>query len=250
MRLAALSVAASLALAPLPLHAQGMTEAEVKALALEAILERPEIVMEAIGILQEHERLAAEAAARAAIEANRPALESGDNAPVLGNPDGDVTVVEFFDYNCPYCRRAGPEVAGLLEADQGVRLVYREYPILGEGSVFAARAALAARAQDGYEAMHAALMGAQGRLDERSVMQVAAELGLDADRLRADMEGPEVMAHIRTSLELAHALGVNGTPAFVVGDVVAPGLVETAELQAMVAAARGEETPMDGGAGD
>jgi protein-disulfide isomerase len=235
-----------LAAGALSAAAEDISEAEIKSLALQAILENPEIVMEAVGILQERDRLAAMAAVRDAIAANRPALEEGDNAPVLGNPEGDVTVVEFFDYNCPYCRRAGPEVAALIAADPEVRIVYREYPILGDGSVFAARAALAARGQDAYDEMHAALMAARGRLDERAVMQVAVEIGLDADRLRADMDAPDVAEHIQTSLRLAEALGVSGTPAFVVGDMVAPGLLEAVDLQAMVAAARGEEPPATG----
>ncbi len=122
----------------------------------------------------------------------RQLLERDPNAPVLGNPEGDVTVVEFFDYNCPYCRRAMSEVQGLLDADQDVRLVYREWPILGEGSVFAAKAALAAREQGKYEEFHWALMGMEERAEEASVMRLAEEIGLDVEKLRADMDAPEV----------------------------------------------------------
>ncbi|MEM7490148.1 MAG: DsbA family protein [Pseudomonadota bacterium] len=231
MRLPALLAAV---LVGLPAAAQDFTAEEIKQLALQAILENPEIVMEAVSVLQAREEAAAEAAARETLSANRDTLEQDPNAPVFGNPDGDVTVVEFFDYNCPYCRRAGPEVDALLAADPDVRVVYREFPILGEGSVFAARAALAAREQDLYAEMHEALMAARGRVDERAVMQVAAEVGLDVDRLRADMEAPEVQAHIETTLQLAADLGFNGTPAFVVGDKMAPGLLDAAQLQQLV----------------
>ncbi|WGH79550.1 DsbA family protein [Jannaschia ovalis] len=222
----------------LPATAQERSDAEIKALVLEAIRENPEIVMEAVGILQARDEAAARAEAQAALDAGRPALEDDPNAPVLGNPEGDVTVVEFFDYNCPYCRRAGDELAQLIEGDGKVRVVMREWPILGDGSVFAARAALAARQQDAYAAMHEAMMAAEGRLDETSVMALAAELGLDTDRLRADMDAPEVQAHIDDSMELAQSLGFSGTPSFVIGDMTAPGLVEAEQMQEMVEAAR------------
>ncbi|UWQ20051.1 DsbA family protein [Jannaschia sp. W003] len=241
-----LAATAALALLPLAAPAQGRTDDEIKALVLEAILQNPEVVMQAVAILQQREAEAAEAAATAALEGSRTALESGENAPVLGNPEGDVTVVEFFDYNCPYCRQAGDEVKALLAADPNVRLVYREWPILGEGSVEAARVALAARAQDGYPALHEALMGASGRVDGRAALEIAEELGLDMDRLRADMEAPEVQAHIDETMALAQGLGFNGTPSFVIGDQVAPGMVSSEGLAEMVAAARGEAPAAEG----
>ena len=231
-RLAALLLCTALA-APMA-QAQDFTEEEIKQLALQAILENPQIVMDAVAILQQREAEEAEAQAQATLGESRDLLERDPNAPVLGNPEGDVTVVEFFDYNCPYCRRAGGEVEKLLEADSNVRVVYREWPILGEGSVFAARAALAARAQDKYGEMHEALMGARGRLDEASVMQIAAEIGLDVEKLRADMDAPEVQAHIDTTMQLAQSLGFSGTPSFVIGDARAPGLIDAEQMQQIV----------------
>ena len=221
-----------------PVVAQDLSEDSIKELALEAIRENPEIIVEAIEALRARDAAEAQAQAEETLSGDRQLLERDPNAPVLGNPDGDVTVVEFFDYNCPYCRRAGDEVAALLEADPNVRLVYREWPILSEGSLFAAQAALAAREQDLYAEMHEALMGASARLDEESVMAIAGEVGLDTEKLRADMEAPEVQAHIDTSMELARALGFSGTPSFVVGDTTAPGLVDAEQLQALVEAAR------------
>ena len=134
--------------------AQQMTNEQVKQLALEAILENPQIIMQAVAILEQRER------ERAASGANtvRLQLEQDPNSPNLGNPDGDVTVIEFFDYNCPYCRKAGQTVQELLASDANVRVIYREWPILGEDSVFASLAALAARAAGKYEAFHGALM--------------------------------------------------------------------------------------------
>ena len=240
MRIAPLAAMALAALLPAAVAAEDFTEAQIKDLALQAILENPEIVMEAVTILQARQAEEEAAQAQATLESSGDALTADPNAPVLGNPDGDVTVVEFFDYNCPYCRRAGGEVAGLLEADAQVRVVMREWPILGDGSVFAARAALAAREQDAYAAMHDALMASPARVDEGAVIRIAQGLGLDVDRLRADMDAPAVQAHIDASMELARSLDFSGTPSFVIGDELVPGMVETARMQELVDAARSE----------
>ena len=234
------AVFVSLAL-PLPGLADDLDENRIRELVLETIRENPEIVMEAVAILEQRQAEAAELARVDVLATQRDLLERDPNAPVLGNPDGDVTVVEFFDYNCPYCRRAMEPVQGLLDADQNVRLVYREWPILGEGSVFASRAALASRKQGKYEAFHWALMAMKGRAEEASVLRVASEVGLDVEQLRIDMDAAEIDEHIRTSMALAQALGFNGTPSFVIGDELAPGLVQQPQLMEMVKAARASE---------
>lgn len=235
-----LLTAVALATLPLAAPAQSLSEDDVKRLALEAILENPGIIMEAVELLRQQEESAAAQAADEALTTGRALLEQDPNAPVLGNPNGDVTIVEFFDYNCPYCRRAGEQVHEALAADPNIRVVYREWPILGDGSVIAARAALAARTQDAYGALHEALMTAQGRLDEARVMAIAADLGLDTDRLRADMNAPEVDAHIETSMQLANALGFTGTPSFVIGETLAPGLIEADQILEAVADVRAQ----------
>ena len=217
--------------------AQQITDEQVKQLALEAILENPQIIMQAVAILEQRER------ERAASGANtvRLQLEQDPNSPNLGNPDGDVTVIEFFDYNCPYCRKAGQTVQELLASDANVRVIYREWPILGEDSVFASRAALAARAQGKYEEFHWALMNGEGRASEASILKLARHLGLDVEKLQADMTSPAVEAHIAQSNALARTLGFTGTPAFIVGDRTAPGMLSTDEITAMVAEARAEK---------
>jgi protein-disulfide isomerase len=215
----------------------GDAEARIKALALEAILERPEIIEEAIARLQALEEERRLAAIQQTLTNRRDDLEYDPNAPVLGNPDGDVTVVEFFDYNCPFCKRAVEPIKELLATDDQVRLVYREWPILGEGSVFAARAALAAREQGKYEEMHWALMTG-GRADAQSTIAIAEQLGLDIEKLREDMNAPEVIEHITLSMELAEQLSITGTPSFVVGNNVAPGLIPLAELEELIREAR------------
>lgn len=225
-------------LGPLAAAAEEMDEDRIKTLVYEAILENPGIIMEAVRLLEEQQQQDKSAAAVAALSTVRDQLERDPNAPVLGNPEGDVTVVEFFDYNCPYCRRAMPQVDALIEQDKNVRLVYREWPILGEGSVFAARAALAARKQGKYEEFHEAMMGMNGRAEEASVIRIAGEVGLDIDQLRKDMQGPEVDEHIQTSMELTRALGFTGTPSFVIGDALIGGLVEADVLARHVETAR------------
>ncbi len=223
--------AAALMSVPHISFAQELSEARIKQLVYEAILENPDIIMDAVALIQQRDEAAQASATQALLNDQRQLIERDPNAPVLGNPDGDVTVVEFFDYNCPYCKRAMPEVLGLLDADPDVRLVYREWPILGEGSVFAARAALASRVQGKYEEFHLALMGSSGRVAEASVLRIAKEIGLDIDQLKADMQSPEVNEHIDSSMRLAQTLGFNGTPSFVVGEVLLPGFVEQADLQ-------------------
>ena len=235
-------VAALLLVLPLTATAQdALTEDRVRELVRETILANPEILVEAIAILEERAAQDRVTGSADMIAAQREQLEQDPNAPVLANADGDVTIVEFFDYNCPYCRRAAPTIENLVEADPGIRLVYREWPILGEGSVFAARAALASRPQGLYEEFHWAMMDMSGRAEERSVLTIAAEIGLDIDQLRADMEAPEVAEHIETSMRLADLLGITGTPTFILGDNLVPGAVEQEVLQRLVDEVREEQ---------
>jgi protein-disulfide isomerase len=237
----ATALALGLAFAPIAIFAQDLSDARIKELALEAIRDNPQIIIEAVQLLEAQQAAAQATAQSDVLENQRYFLERDPNAPVLGNPEGDVTVVEFFDYNCPYCRRAMAEVQGLLDADQNVRLVYREWPILGEGSVFAAKAALAARRQGKYEEFHWALMSLKERAEEASVMRLAKEIGLDIEQLRADMEASEVQDHIDTTMRLSQALGFNGTPSFVIGDNLVPGFVEQERLEALVEQVRDKD---------
>lgn len=223
-----------LSLLPFGAAAQALTEEEVKELALEAIIENPQIIMEALAILEEQRQIAR----TQDLLRQRDFLESDPNAPFVGNAEGETVIVEFFDYNCPYCKRAAESVKALLETDEDVRVVYREWPILGEGSVFASRAALAARAQGKYEEMHWGLMEMRGRADEASVLALARSVGLDLDQLRVDMDSDAVNNHIAASRQLAQSLGFTGTPAFVIGDALVPGAVPLSELQSLIADAR------------
>jgi protein-disulfide isomerase len=236
-----LLAAALITVFPFAASAQSLSEAEIKELALEAILENPQVIIEAIAILEE-QREAAQAVAQAdALRGQQEFLENDPNAPFVGNPDAGTVIVEFFDYNCPYCKRAAGDVKALLAADNDVRVVYREWPILGEGSVFAARAALAARNQGKYEEMHWGLMEMRGRAEEASILSLARSIGLDVEQLREDMQSEAVNSHISTTEQLAQSLGFTGTPAFVIGDALVPGAVPLAELQQHIAEARAAE---------
>jgi protein-disulfide isomerase len=202
------------------------------------LLNNPEVLLEAMEVLQERQRVAEAEIVQKAIVARRDEILNDPTAPVGGNEAGDVTLVEFFDYNCPYCRRVAPTVARLEKADPGLRVVYKEFPILGPGSDFAARAALASQRQGKYFAFHNALMQADGNVTEETVIEIAREVGLDTERLGADMQDPAIDAAIARNRQLASALGINGTPAFVIGDHIVPGAVDLATLQGLVVRAR------------
>ena len=215
-----------------------MTQAEIKQLALEAILENPEIIRQAITLLQQRDEASSATQVQALLSEQRTLLERDPNAPVIGNNKGDVTVIEFFDYNCPYCKRAWSELNTVMAQDPDVRVVLREWPILGEASVYATRASLAARKQGRYVEFHNALMASKGRAQPASVMAIAKSVGLDTAQLKADMKSPEIDEHIETSMRLARALNFSGTPAYIIGDALAPGMVAADELKNMIAQAR------------
>lgn len=212
--------------------------AEIVAIVRQALISDPTILRDAVTALQESESAHRDAAARSAIAEAGPALTAKAGDPVAGNPNGDVTVVEFYDLRCPYCRRMLPAIDALLHQDPKIRLVYKDIPILGPASVLGARAVLAAQRQDGYARLQAALMHANPQFTEDSLRTAAQQAGLDWPRLQRDMQDPAIAARIQANLDLARQLGIDGTPAFVVGKQLIPGAVELAELQDAVAAAR------------
>jgi protein-disulfide isomerase len=158
--------------------------------------------------------------------------------PVGGNPHGDVTIVEFFDYRCPYCKQVQPALQALLDQDHKLRFVYKEMPVLGPASVLAARAALAAQRQGKYETFHAAMMGTKGQISEDTVDKTAESVGLDVNWLRQDMAAPEILQALRANVALAHALNIHGTPGFIIGNHIVAGALNLDTLKNMIAAAR------------
>ena len=160
---------------------------------------------------------------------------------VGGNPDGDITVVEFSDYNCGFCKRAHSAVAEFIQSDGNIRLVVKEFPILGPGSTIAGRAALASAMQsdsDKYEPFNDALMRHNGSHSEETVMKIAAEVGLDVEQLEVDMRSPDIDQMMQRTFELADKLSINGTPAFIIGNQVVRGFVPAEELQRLADVAR------------
>jgi protein-disulfide isomerase len=210
---------------------------EIERIVKEYLLREPEVLYEALQELQKKREAAEIAQQRELVVANRVALFEQQYDPVVGNEEGDVTLVEFFDYRCSYCRQMMPGIREMLETDGGIRLVLKDFPILGPESTTAAKAALAAERQGRYGDMHWALMQ-EPELSEDTVMRVAADLGLDVERLEEDMKSPEVAKAIEANLALARTLGINGTPSFVLADRVIPGAIPAEELQKLVQAER------------
>ena len=240
-RLFAIAAAAMLAVVTPALAQQNETLTEKGKLEQtihDYLLAHPEVIVEALEIYQaEQEKAAAERQAKAIVE-RREELTHAADSPVLGNPDGNVTVVEFFDYRCPYCKSVAHSFIDLFEADGNVRFVLKEFPILGEDSVFAAKAALAAHMQGKYRELHVALMDFKGKVTSQDVRQLAASVGIDVARLEKDMQDPAIVDSINRNLSLGEAIGVRGTPAFIIGDKMIPGAISAEDMQKRIAAAR------------
>ncbi|TIS50224.1 DsbA family protein [Mesorhizobium sp.] len=202
------------------------------------ILAHPEVLVQALQSLDERQRQAEAAEARKVLKARTADVFHDKQSPVGGNAQGNVTLVEFFDYNCPYCRMMAPIMEQAVADDPQLRIVYKEFPILGPDSVFAAKAALAADKQGKYAAFHKALYTAKTRVTEAVVLKTAAEAGLDVERMKADMRQPDIQASIDRNTELAQALRITGTPGFVAGDQIYPGATDLATLKTFVNQAR------------
>ncbi|WP_226886559.1 DsbA family protein [Nisaea nitritireducens] len=202
------------------------------------IIANPEVIVESLNAMQARQEVAEKERQRAALAHMQGQITGNENDPVIGNPDGDVTVVEFFDYQCGYCKRMVDPVLQLLKQDPNVRWVMKEFPILGPASVTAAQASIAADKQGAYSAFHVALMKYRGRLSDAVIFQTATEVGLDLDKLKADMASPETRTIIQDATLLARTLGINGTPAFVIGGELLPGAVSLDTLVEQIEAAR------------
>ena len=209
-----------------------------EAIIKDYLVKHPEVIKEALEELERRQVVEAQAATKQKIGERADEIYRSPGDLVLGNPSGKVTVVEFFDYNCGYCKRAIPEVEKLIQADNDVRVVIKEFPILGPGSVFAAKAALASRNQGKYNEFHQALTDLEGVKDETSVMQVAQQVGLDAEKLKTDMESEAVTGVIRRNYSLAESLSINGTPSFIIDETLEPGFVQFDVLARHVSAVR------------
>lgn len=239
-----LTLALTFALAT-PLVAQEMTDAERETFRAEVrayLLENPEVLMEAIGVLEEREQTAQLQADVALAQANADSLFNDPTSFVGGNPDGDITIVEFMDYRCGYCKRAYPEVSELISSDGNIRYIIKEFPILGEESVLASRFALASRIVGGdevYDNVHSTLMEFQGNITETNLVRIGESFGLDNDAIFAEMNSDEVNSIIANNRALAERMRISGTPTFVVEDQMLRGYVPFNQMQQIVAGVRG-----------
>lgn len=203
------------------------------------ILNNPEVLIEALEKyqLKEQDRQRRESAA--AITTYREQILNHPMTPVSGNENGDVTIVEFFDYQCGFCKRTLPTMLEILEQDKKLRVVWKELPILGPVSQVAARAAMAAQNQGKYVPFHVAVMGARGQLTTNKIFRLAKKVGLDVDRLKKDMKDPAIDSYLRETIRLARSIGINGTPGFIIGDKLVPGAIEKDRMMELIANARG-----------
>jgi protein-disulfide isomerase len=202
------------------------------------LMVHPEVVLDALKAAQQQADAQAAEQSRRMISTKQKELQDSPDDLVQGNPKGDVTLVEFFDYRCPYCKQVAPSLDALLKEDGKLRIVYKEFPILGEASVYATRVALATKKQGKYAAFHRAMMTTKGDIGDETVLNVATSLGLDISKIKADMSAPEIDKLIDQNYALADALNIQGTPAIIVGDTLIPGAVDLDTLRKDVAAAR------------
>jgi protein-disulfide isomerase len=200
------------------------------------LLSNPRILQRVSAALEEEIRVAQAEQSRAAIAAMRVQIFEDPDHVVLGNPEGDVTLVEMFDYNCGYCRQALPDLATLIAEDPNLKVILKEFPILGPDSVAAARVGvLVAQADADYWQFHQALFTSRGAITGDTALAAAAQMGLSRVSLELEMAAPKVTAVLDRSYEIARALGISGTPTFIIGDEVIPGAIGLDGLRGRVA---------------
>jgi protein-disulfide isomerase len=211
---------------------------EIRAIVKQYLIDHPEVVQEALRANEENQQRAENEQRNQALQSHAKDIFHNKDDLIAGNSKGNVAMVEFFDYNCGYCKRAFPDVMKMIQADGELKLVMKEFPILGPGSVYAARAALASKKQGKYWEYHLALLGHDGRIDEATADEIAQSVGLDLAKLKADMKSDDVSNIIQRNMKLAESLRIEGTPAFIIDDVLIPGAVGYEALAATVKSVR------------
>jgi len=245
LRLAAMALSFVALGTAAPASAQNFSDTqrgEIERIIRDYLMQHPEILQDVMAELEKKQQVADAEKGKAAIKENAALIFSSPRQVTLGNPQGDVTLVEFFDYNCGYCKRALSDLMGLMKNDGKLKVVLKEFPVLGPGSVEAAQVAAAVRMQDRsgkkYLEFHQKLLGGRGQADKARALAAAKEVGLDVARLEKDMTSDEVRAQLEESMRLADKLGLNGTPSYVVGPDVVVGAVGYDALRQKVEAAR------------
>jgi len=213
---------------------------EIEAIVRNMLLTNPTLVADALDKVQEEMKAREAAATSEKIRANRDRIYDNGGLAIGGNPQGDVTIVEFFDYNCGYCRSAHQELKQLLSEDKNIRIIYREFPILGPNSIIASRMALAANEQGKYLEMHDKLFSSSSQLNADAMLKIAQDMGLNMTKVTAGISDPNMLVSLRGTIDLATDLGIRGTPAFIIGDKLFPGAMSLEQMRAAVAEARAE----------
>lgn len=221
-----------------PRAAEMPSDAEFGRRVRDYLLKNPEVLIESLQRFQDRQQKADTNEIAKIIAARSDDILQDPATPVGGNPQGDANLVEFFDYNCPYCRRVAPILNDIEKSDPNLRIVYKEWPILGPKSEFAARAALASRSQGKYVEFHKAMMLSGGLMNDSKVIEVAPTVGLDVERLKRDMEAPEIREAIERNRELARALRITGTPSFVIGNNMLRGAADAEVIRGLIRQAR------------
>jgi protein-disulfide isomerase len=215
---------------------------EIETIIKNYLISHPEVLEDAMSELNKRQAAAEDAKHEAGVAQNSEAIFNSPRGVMLGNKDGDVTFVEFFDYNCGYCKRAMADMLDLMKSDSKLKVVLKEFPVLGQGSVEAAQVAVAVRMQDAsgkkYLDFHQKLLGGRGAADKARALAAAKEAGLDVARIEKDLASPEVRATIDENFKLAEAMGMNGTPSYVVGKQVVVGAIGVDGLKEKIGLAR------------
>jgi protein-disulfide isomerase len=238
-----LAVACGL-LAAIPARSVGAAETSsdqrqaIEGIIHDYLLKNPDVLIEALRSAKDKLKREADGEATKVLSERANEIFDDPATPVGGNPKGDINIVEFFDYRCPYCKEVLATLQTVLKQDHELRFVYKELPVLGPASVVAARVALAAQRQGKYEAFHTSMMATRGQITDDTVYKVAGSVGLDVGRLKQDMAAPEIQQEIKANLALAVALNIRGTPGFIVGKKIVPGALDVDTLRKMIAEAR------------
>jgi protein-disulfide isomerase len=239
------AVAVMLAASPSVQAQSSFTEAqrsEIEKIMREYLLRHPEVLQEVVAEMEKKQATADADKHKGAISSLKDEIFNSSRQVTLGNPQGDVTLVEFFDYNCGYCKRALSDTLELLKSDPKLKFVLKEFPVLGPGSTEAAQVAIAVRMQDKtgkkYLDFHQKLLGNRGQIDKARALAAAKDAGLDMARIDKDLQSPEIKASLEETMKLAEALGINGTPSYVIGQSVIPGAVGVAALKQQIQTAR------------
>ncbi len=216
-------------------------KSEMEDMFKDYIMNNPKVIIDSLNKFQIDQRDEAQKAAKEALEQEYDNIVNNKDHAVVGNPDGDITVVEFFDYNCGYCKKAFPEIQQLIEDDKEVRVIFIDFPVLGPSSMELAKYSVAANMQGKYFEFHAALMNHKGQKTKEAVLEIAKEVGLDVEKLKKDAESEKVEKILKDNREIAGKLSIRGTPGFIVGKEIIGGYIPLEDMKQVISDERAKK---------